>query len=377
MNVRVGLTIVVAVLLVGMGPIAAASGPTAVDQDQSAPFTLQQDQLDADEVRMDVTLQENGTAEWTLEFWVRLDDEESTTAFESLQEDIRNDPDNHTQSFADRMNETVVAASDATGREMSAEGYSVSAERQSFAREYGVIRYTFRWHGFGAVEADEIHAGDAIEGIYIDDGTRLLVAWPDGYELRSATPDPDEEREHAVIWRGGETDFIDGEPQVVVTAGGGPSTATLAGAAVVALSLGAVGVWWYRTRDPTADRSASGDENSGSGSGSAPAASTDTATTTASAIDESTASSPTEPAETELLSNEERVLRLVRDNGGRMKQQTAVEELGWTDAKTSKVVSGLREEGDLESFRLGRENVLSLPDADDGVTAEAGHDGTE
>ncbi len=48
-----------------------------------------------------------------------------------------------------------------------------------------------------------------------------------------------------------------------------------------------------------------------------------------------------------------------------MKQQAVVEELGWTDAKTSKVVSGLREDGRLESFRLGRENVLSLPEADD------------
>ncbi|QFU82386.1 helix-turn-helix transcriptional regulator [Natronorubrum aibiense] len=377
MNVRVGLTVVVAVLLVGTGPIAAASGPTVVDQRQSALFTLQQDQLDADEVRMDVTLRENGTAEWTLEFWVRLDDEESTTAFESLQEDIRDDPDNHTQSFADRMDETVVAASDATGREMSAEGYSVSTERQSFAREYGVVRYTFDWHGFGAVEGDEIRAGDAIEGIYIDDGTRLLVAWPNGYELQSAAPDPDEEREHAVIWRGDETDFIAGEPQVVITAGGGPSTAIIAGATVVALGLGAVGVWWFRTRDPTADRPAGGDEDSGSGSGSVPAASTDTATTTASTTDESAASSTTEPAETELLSNEEQVLRLVRDNGGRMKQQTVVEELEWTDAKTSKVVSGLREEGDLESFRLGRENVLSLPDADDEVTAETRGNGTE
>ncbi|ELY50014.1 DUF7343 domain-containing protein [Natronorubrum bangense] len=371
MNVRVGLTVVVAVLLVGMGPIAAASGPTAVDQDQSTPFSLQQDQLDADEIRMDVTLRENGTAEWTLEFWVRLDDEESTTAFESLEEDIQNDPDSHMQSFADRMDETVVAASDTTGREMSAEGYSVTTERQSFAREYGVVRYTFHWHGFGAVDGDEIHAGDAIEGIYIDDGTRLLVAWPEDYELQSATPDPDEEREHAVIWRGGETDFIAGEPQVVITAGSGPNATIIAGAAVVALGLGAVGVWWYRTRDPTADRPAGGDENSGTESGAAPAASAETATTTASSTtDESAASSGTEPAEMELLSNEEQVLRLVRDNGGRMKQQTVVEELGWTDAKTSKVVSGLREEGDLESFRLGRENVLSLPDADDEVTAE-------
>jgi uncharacterized membrane protein len=66
----------------------------------------------------------------------------------------------------------------------------------------------------------------------------------------------------------------------------------------------------------------------------------------------------------ELLSNEEKVLRLVEDNGGRMKQKQVVEELDWTAAKTSQVVGDLRDDEKLESFRLGRENVLTLPDVD-------------
>ena len=66
-----------------------------------------------------------------------------------------------------------------------------------------------------------------------------------------------------------------------------------------------------------------------------------------------------------LLSNEERVLQLIADNGGRMKQQAIVQELDWTDAKTSQVVRELRDEGELEGFRLGRENVVRLPDDED------------
>jgi hypothetical protein len=38
-----------------------------------------------------------------------------------------------------------------------------------------------------------------------------------------------------------------------------------------------------------------------------------------------------------------------------------VQELDWTDAKTSQVVGNLREDGDVEVFRIGRENVLALP----------------
>jgi len=64
----------------------------------------------------------------------------------------------------------------------------------------------------------------------------------------------------------------------------------------------------------------------------------------------------------ELLSSGERVLWLLEQNGGRMRQQAVAERLDWTAAKTSQVVSDLRENGAIESFRIGRENVLTLPD---------------
>ncbi|QLK24371.1 hypothetical protein HYG81_09545 [Natrinema zhouii] len=384
MNSRVGLTIVVvAVLLIGAGPIGAATGATNAGQPQSSPFAVQQDQIDADEVRMDVAFEANGTAAWTVEFWIRLDDNESTTAFESLRDDIQDDPENRTQSFADQMDETVATASKATGRDMSADGFDVTTARQSFAREYGVVRYTFRWHEFTAVEGDKLRAGDALEGIYLDDGIRLLLEWPDGYERTSVTPDPDDERENAVIWRGGETDFVSGEPRVVVTAAGsgsGADTAMIAGAAIVLVGLGAVGAWWYRNRREGAGQTADGDgaPEPNSGPGPSPDNGPGSASgTTSAASAGSAATGATGTPDTALLTNEEQVLRLITDHGGRMKQQAVVEELDWTDAKTSKVVSALREEGKLESFRLGRENVLSLPDADDGITTYIGDDEAE
>ncbi|MFA1612097.1 helix-turn-helix transcriptional regulator [Halobellus rubicundus] len=76
------------------------------------------------------------------------------------------------------------------------------------------------------------------------------------------------------------------------------------------------------------------------------------------------------PWEDELLSNEERVLALVEHEGGRMKQQEVAQTLDWTDAKTSQVVRKMRDEGDLDAFRLGRENVLVLPDEDIGPGPE-------
>ncbi|AEH35767.1 helix-turn-helix transcriptional regulator [Halopiger xanaduensis] len=419
MNGRVGVAVlVVAALLLSPGIGAAAADPTdgepslalssgsaQADSEsepesgaETATWGIAQDQsrIDADEVRMDVAVQPNGTAEWTLEFWIRLNDEESRTAFDSLQSDIRDDPDNYTRSFADRMRTTVATASDATGREMRADGFAVETERRSFAREYGVVRYAFRWHGFVAVEDDGtvLRAGDAIEGLFLDDGTRLLLEWPAGYELESATPDPDERRERAVLWRGGQTDFITGEPQVVVTTGG-PSTALVAAIAAVVIGLGAAGAWRYRDRLPTSGGRPSGGREPDAGSPSAAASDGASPTAASASTDDGSSSNtnssdaetpsseaapesiPASDVDPELLSNEEQVLRLVRDRGGRMKQQAVVEELGWTDAKTSKVVSGLREDDALESFRIGRENVLALPDAVDHAAVNGGDADTD
>ncbi|USZ70956.1 DUF7345 domain-containing protein [Natronosalvus halobius] len=412
MNRRVGAIVLVVLLCFSVvGPTAGVFGTAVAGATQPESNAFQQDQIDADEVRMDVAIQSNGTAEWTLEFWIRLDDDESEAAFESLRQDIRDNPDNYTQSFADRMTETAATASESTGREMAVDGFDVETQRQSLAREYGVVRYTFDWHGFAAVEDGEIRVGDAIEGIYLDEGTRLLVEWPEGYERTAVAPDPDDERDRAVIWRGGETDFVSGEPRVVLAAGGGPSTTTVVAAALAVVALAAGGAWWYRNRDqPAGQDGGSGDTVTHSGvqaasrvdetgadlddSGDEPGtrdgpASEPPADRSTSPPDQSASSADQPPSsaeqsaspiagtpDVELLSNEEQVIRLLESRGGRMKQQSVVEELDWTDAKTSKVVTGLREEGKLESFRLGRENVLSLPEVEGPGGADSGSDGS-
>jgi hypothetical protein len=64
----------------------------------------------------------------------------------------------------------------------------------------------------------------------------------------------------------------------------------------------------------------------------------------------------------ELLSDEERVERLLRRNGGRMKQASIVSETGWSDAKVSQLLSSMAEADRVDKLRLGRENLISLPD---------------
>jgi hypothetical protein len=63
-----------------------------------------------------------------------------------------------------------------------------------------------------------------------------------------------------------------------------------------------------------------------------------------------------------LLSDEERVERLLDRNGGRMKQARIVKETGWSNAKVSQLLSTMADDGRVEKLRLGRENLISLPD---------------
>jgi hypothetical protein len=73
-----------------------------------------------------------------------------------------------------------------------------------------------------------------------------------------------------------------------------------------------------------------------------------------------------EEVDLSLLSDEERVERLLEQNGGRMKQANIVQETGWSDAKVSQLLSSMADEGRVQKLRLGRENLISLPDEDDG-----------
>ena len=76
--------------------------------------------------------------------------------------------------------------------------------------------------------------------------------------------------------------------------------------------------------------------------------------------------SSSEPAvEAELLSDEERVLHLLEENDGRMKQAKIVETTRWSNAKVSQLLSAMAEDGQIEKLRIGRENLISLPDEEE------------
>jgi hypothetical protein len=354
------LAVVALVALLAVAPAAPAVGAGGAGpgvDDRAA------QEIDADSVRMTVALQPDGDARWTVTYRVRLDDDNETAAFESLQEDVAEDPDNFTDRFGARMRSTAAAAENATGRRMTVRDVTVDARTQTLGRTYGILEYTFEWTNFAVVDGDSIRAGDAVAGLFLDGQTTLAIRWPAGYRMEMVRPDPSPDvSENRTVGWSGSLEFQRDEPLVVVSEStatpggdggdrGGLPVGLLAGALVVALGVAAGGLWLRRD-------AAAGGAGHEDGGATAAAAGGGGGDATAGGDAGGTADEPPD----ELLSNEEKVLKLVRERGGRVKQQEIVEAFDWTEAKTSQVVRDLRDDGALEGFRLGRENVLRLPE---------------
>ncbi|EMA55409.1 MULTISPECIES: DUF7345 domain-containing protein [Halococcus] len=344
--------------------------------------------------RLHIALRSDGSADVRMSYRTRLDDPNETAAFRQLRANARATPERYSERFAERMSEAAATAEVTTGREMAIENVSVRTTRPDST--VGVVTYTFTWRGFATTNGERLGVGDALEGFVLHDGSQVTIAWPDGYEPATIRPSPDDRRANAVVWTDSPAFEEDG-PRVVVSASntttvGSSGDADPGGvipnavedlprgvAALVVVLVVVVVVFLVYRKSGTTTAETTGAAGSETAATVAPGS--DSIDGGATSVDGGTAddTDATEPARDEpnddaakLLSNEEQVLRVLERHDGRMKQQQVVTALDWTEAKTSQVVSSLRAEDKVEGFRLGRENVLSLPED---PTGEAGSNG--
>ncbi|MFW6003918.1 MAG: helix-turn-helix transcriptional regulator [Halanaeroarchaeum sp.] len=62
------------------------------------------------------------------------------------------------------------------------------------------------------------------------------------------------------------------------------------------------------------------------------------------------------------LDDDERVLTMLEDADGQLRQSRIVSETGWSKTKVSRTLSDLDDDGDVVKIQLGRENLICLPD---------------
>jgi len=261
----------------------------------------------------------------------------------------------------------------------------------------GVISYSFTWTNFATVDSDRIHFGDAFQSEHgtwmgLTSGQRLVVEAPPEYALETPTQ---------LSWDG-PYEFTTDELEIVfVRTGTLPSSASgwlIGGALVIIATIGTGGYLLAKRDDrtdlpipidrlPLPERLGFGDRDTNEHS--TPAADTATGSDPVSGVDSpsgvaTTGRSAAEDVDPdrdggtslefeesdyhdidpELLSDEERVLRLLKQNGGRMKQASIVSETGWSNAKVSQLLSKMDDDDEIEKLRIGRENLITLPGVD-------------
>jgi hypothetical protein len=267
-------------------------------------------------------------------------------------------------------------ASRATGREMSIQNPTRNATVRNGT---GVLSLSFTWTNFvtdtdsGFVIQDAVLMPDNRTWLAsIGPTQRLVVETPTDYQVTDTRFGLDN---GSVVVEGPHTfrEPLTISYQQTATEEPEPSSppwSLIVGALLLGLALAAAGyVRWRGASLPTMDDD-SGTEPDGppdvDDGGESTATTDDEELSTdderPSTGDDEEPSTADDGIDPSLLSDEERVEYLLDQNGGRMKQARIVKETGWSDAKVSQLLSTMADEGRIEKLRLGRENLISLPD---------------
>jgi hypothetical protein len=332
-----------------------------------------------DETKLHVSLHEDGDARWNVTAQFVLRDENETAAFRDLASRYENGNADAGPSIAtfERIAERAGAE---TGREMVVRNVTRSA-RLVENGSVGVLSLSFTWTNFTQIDDRQIIMGDAfwlgsetwLPGLNEDQ--TLVFEAPDTYQITNANPSDGTISDGRVLRYDGPQTFDRGSFSLTYSPmNDGPTTdqsgvlPDLSGTSEIVLLLflfGIAGVSAYawvqqRGADPVGD----GEEFGEGGSTGPVRGEAEGAEGTEQAASDSDAPDEQDEPVTELLSDEERVLRLLRDNDGRMKQAQIVKETNWSNAKVSQLLSTMDDDGDVDKLRIGRENLITLPDED-------------
>jgi hypothetical protein len=347
--------------------------------------------------RIRIGLNPDRSADWTVAVRYSLADANETAAFRTAGdrfEDGEVGPDAALfEGFRREASRNVDRSMAIEDVEREVEVYEDPSEYEVATEDavaVGELRLTFTWTAFLERDGESLVLGDALTTPDNETWLRSLeasqtleVATPEGYTV-TGTPSSavTQLSDGDVIIEGPQT-FEEGEPVAIVygPAGAGPPWTMLMAAIVLAAALVAGSVVGYRRinpgRDGPGESAANGGEDVATGGGPGPGGvgsagrEPEADDDGADAGDEGDDGDDGDDGEDlSLLSDEERVERLLDANGGRMRQADIVAETGWSDAKVSQLLSAMADEGRVEKLRLGRENLISLPDDEDGGGAD-------
>ncbi|SIQ94919.1 hypothetical protein SAMN05421858_0911 [Haladaptatus litoreus] len=376
-----------AVGLIAVLLIASLSAPGATQSDApTTPQTITTSQ-EFDDVEFHILVYDNGSAQWTFRYERTLANEQERTQFQQFAQEFNNSQTELYTDFQKNAVELTKTGGNATGRVMKAENFSKNAYigGGGLNKNRGIVEMSFKWSSFAAQDSGSIVIGDVFKGgLYLGENQTLVVEPEEGMIFESAGPagqrnmtDETLAGSDTVSWSG-PYEFNDQRPKV--TFNSVQETTTVSGTttpgagappgsggeepnaqspmmlfiAAVVLLIGLAAVFAWRQGNLGSLSSTQSTPRGGGGGATTP---------------ESNSGGSAKPAvsDEELLTDEARVKKLLRENGGRMKQVNIVDETGWSKSKVSMLLSEMEDEGEISKLRVGRENIISLdghePDA--------------
>lgn len=278
-----------------------------------------------------ITVQEDGSALWQIEYRTFLASDDDLLAFNNYTRDL---PSVYLPQVRDLMQRSAVQASVAASRPMAISNVTGNAVVQSSPTgRYGIVIYSFSWSGFAKPDGSLV-VGDAFSGgMYLAKDNTLVIRYPYGWTVSQVEPAPNQQRDD-LVWYGLRS-FSPGEPRVVLEKPAFPLVPLIAGIIVIAVFAGFI-LYRATKRRTGQDISEDRDEQP----------------------DQEEPSAPLSEAEEAGL--EERIINLLKAGGGEQYQSEIVKSLGLPKSTVSSALNNLHRNGFIQKVKKGRENLIRL-----------------
>jgi uncharacterized membrane protein len=237
--------------------------------------------------------------------------------------------------FQQKVFDLVDSAAYLTHREMTVDENSLQINT-TISSESKTTEYTFVWQNFSIVQSNQLSFGDVFqvnnffEHLYSD--AALKLTYPMDFNVESISPAPYERQDSAELMKWSRTqDLVTNKVNVVLTSdsqdGKSLSNDWQLYAIVIAVFatgviLAVLGFFMFK-------------------------------------IQKNNSASVT-TAESPFMSEEDKIIKLLKSAGGSMRQSEITEQLRFSKAKTSQLLAALEKKGSITRYKNGRDKIVTL-----------------
>lgn len=266
-----------------------------------------------------IKIYEDGNALWNLETKFELKTQADIDFFNEYMEALEEDKDFIIQRKKESLQNIINTVAYSSGREMTIENISLNYQIvDSINKKYGLVNIKFLWKGFGLKDKEILRVGDAFnEGSYLNEGEVLVIEYPEGYSMNSVYPEPNEKRENSLLWYGPKI-LLENEPRIVLEKKSLVSSMNIfLGGIISILAIVIVLTIYFVMRKKKKNMPI-------------------------------------------LLSDQERVINILKSSGGKCFQNDIVARSGMSKSKISQIISEMEKTALITKQKYGKNNLIIL-----------------